>query len=176
MKSIYNFYFNIDALEDAIKYGDYGVPVYHFNGSYDPQTSMPEYDLELRVFENYKEAEAYRDKNHLLQAYSNDSAEIFDLNKILKSKIDFRTELEERRKKEEKLREKRREKAANTPMWKKKRSYAKSCLTSLNEAKKKCDKLQREYNDAIKKLETELNKAGIKYNSIDEVLSRNFLS
>jgi len=141
---------------------------YYIRDSYDYWSGLnyPEYHSNIYGFETKEDLDAF--KIQLADSNPNDKFNEVDVNEAFKESMRMKEEAEKEREKEEKRKQTREKYLENLPEWRNTRTRARDIKANL-------DYYLKEYEEISKQLAKELKEAGVEYDSIEEVLTREFL-
>lgn len=159
IKSGYNFYVTNDTKTSGI----------------DPWSGMPNNHLEYWAFKNKEDADKFA--NVAVANIFNPSAKnsVNRLDDLYNDRQLLAKNAEKRQAKDAAAAEKRREYNKNLPDWRKIRTQAIKIRNEYNSVKSQMDQLKAELDSKLDQLKQSLDTEGIKYSSIDDVLSKEFL-
>ena len=168
-----------DTLEEIEEIISQGYVYYVISGKLskdiDPWAGMPAIETEYFAFDNKEDAEDFASKTVSNPYFRSSKNEVLLLKDLLDDRI-FRKESREKAQAEyEKRSLRQREFLKNLPQWRKTRTRLATVNNKIKALEREIESLRPEWEEIADELKRDLDSAGIKYDSIDQVLTKEFL-
>lgn len=163
---------SVDRLQELISNGFkyYLLDTQLSNGT-DPWSGMPNTKSSMFLFDNKNEAIDFMPQVTANPFNPDLKPEIKSLDDLLAGELNRADNIKKNKEKADKRRQARQA----LPAWRKTRSNMLNIRNEINSYKKALAELEKLFNEQSEKLSNELESAGVKFDSIDQVLSREFL-
>lgn len=141
---------------------------------YDHSSGMPNTKTTYYAFDNRNDAEEFANIT-IGNVFTGKKSDVHYLDDLLTEIKDNKNKIDTSLQKDAETAAKRKAYQDNLPQWRNKRTSVLKVYNEIDRLKREIENLKPEYNRLLAELKDELDKAGIKYNNVEDVLDTEFL-